>query len=177
MAIDHYLDLRPDIRGESSAKGFEEQIELESWNIHGANPPDITSAKGGAGTGRVAMGYLECTVKQTVASVYLFERLVEGKHIAKAVLTCRKAGGGPADSGQAGDGKGATGQAPFHQITFHEVYVAHHRLSGSSASDWNYESFTLAFGSIKHDYWTQDKTGKMTHAAEKKWDLRQNIAC
>jgi type VI secretion system secreted protein Hcp len=173
MAIDSYLNLQDEIKGESTSKGFEGQIELDSWSISGANPPDITSAKGGAGTGRVAMGYLECVTKQSVATVPLFGRLVEGTHLTEAVLTCRKAGGGPADSGKAGTG---TGQAPFFQITFEEVYVAHYHLGGSSGSDWNHESFTLAFGSVQVEYWTQDVAGRMNQAGLKKWDLRKNIA-
>lgn len=162
MAIDHFLDLKSgQIEGESTDAKFKGHIELESWSIHGTNPPDLTSAKSGAGTGRVSMGYLECTAKHSKATIHLFDRLIQGTHIPTAVLTCRKAGGG---------------QEPFHEITLEEVYVANHHLGGSSGSDWLYDTFSLAFGSIQHKYLEQNEKGGTESSGQKKWDLRTNKA-
>ena len=162
MAIDAFLDLSSGgITGESTDSQFPGQIEIESWGVGGTNPPDLTSAKGGAGTGRVTMNYLDFTVKQSAATVHLFDKLVQGTHIPTAVLTCRKAGGG---------------QEKFHQITLQEAYVAAHNISGSAGSDNNMESFALAYGSIKQEYFQQSESGTTTSAGAKTWDLRKNKA-
>ena len=57
-----------------------------------------------------------------------------------------------------------------------EVYVGDHQLSGSQGSENNTDSFTLYYGSIKHEYFTQGKDGSVTSAGSKKWDLRANQA-
>jgi len=101
------------------------------------------------------MNYLNFTVKQTAATVHFFDRLVQGTHIPTAVLTCRKAGGG---------------QEKFHQITLKEAYVAQHQLGGSAGSESNTESFSLAYGSIKQEYFKQGTNGTTTSAGAKTWD-------
>ncbi len=162
MAIDTFLDLSSGgITGESTDTQFPGQIEIESWSVGGTNPPDLTSAKSGAGTGRVTMNYLNFKVKQTSATVHFFDRLVQGTHIPTAVLTCRKAGGG---------------QEKFHQITLTEAYVAMHHITGAAGSESNMETFALAYGSIKQEYFKQSTTGTTTSAGAKTWDLRANKA-
>ena len=162
MPNDVFLDLKSGgITGESSDSQYAGCIEIDSWNFGGVNPADITSIKGGGGLGRVSMHPLNFTVKQTSATIHLFDRLVQGTHIPTATLTCRKAGGG---------------QQKFYQITLQEVYVAMHQISGSSGSEDNMESFSLAYGSIKEEYFTQGEKGTTTSAGAKTWDLRKNLA-
>jgi type VI secretion system secreted protein Hcp len=162
MAIDHFLDLSAGgITGESSDQQYQNQIEVDSWSVAVSNPPDLTSAKGGAGTGRASCGGLHFTAIQSAATTHLFDRCVQGTHIPTAVLTCRKAGGG---------------QEVFHTITMQEVYVGDHQLSGSAGSDNNTDSFTLYYGSIKHEYFTQSQNGTTSSAGAKTWDLRSNKA-
>ena len=162
MATDHFLDLTAgDINGESSDEKFSKHVELDSWHVHVSNPPDITSAKGGAGTGRVTCGPLHFTAKQSAATLGLFEKCCIGKHMPTVTLHCRKAGGD---------------QQVFHTITMEEVYVGHHALSGVQGSDNNADEWHLHYGSIKHEYFTQGKDGTVTSAGSKKWDLRTNTA-
>jgi type VI secretion system secreted protein Hcp len=162
MAIDTFLDLSSGgIPGESTDSQFPGQIEVDAWSVGGTNPPDLTSAKGGAGTGRVTMSNLNFTVKQTSATTHLFDRMVQGTHIPTAVLTCRKAGGG---------------QEKFHQITLTEAYVASHQMNSAAGSESNRESFSLAYGSIKHEYFKQSETGTTQSSGAKTWDLRKNTA-
>jgi hypothetical protein len=42
--------------------------------------------------------------------------------------------------------------------------------------EYNVDSFTLFYGSIKHEYFVQNKDGTTTAAGNKKWDLRLNKA-
>jgi type VI secretion system secreted protein Hcp len=165
MAVDHFLDLTTGgITGESGDDDVQfknKAIEVDSWSVAASNPPDLTSAKTGAGTGRVSCGGFHFTAKQTKATSHLFDRVVQGTHIPTATLTCRKAGGG---------------QKAFHVITMEEVYVGDHQLSGSQGSENNTDSFTLYYGSIKHEYFVQSTNGTTASAGAKKWDLRSNKA-
>ena len=95
------------------------------------------------------------------ASPKLMLACAEGEHIKKAVLTCRKAGGG---------------QEKFHQITLTEAYVAMHHITGAAGTDNNMETFALAYGSIKQEYFKQSTEGTTTSAGAKTWDLRKNLA-
>jgi type VI secretion system secreted protein Hcp len=162
MAIDTFLDLTGGgIQGESTDQQFPQNIEIESWSFSGVNPPDLTSAKSGAGTGRVTLNYLDFTVKQSAATIHLFDRLVQGTHIQTATLTCRKAGGG---------------QQKFYQITLTECYVAMHQISGSAGSDDNMESFSLAYRKIKQEYFKQTDSGTTQSVGSKSWDAGSNQA-
>jgi type VI secretion system secreted protein Hcp len=162
MPNDVFLDLKSGgITGESSDSQYAGCIEIDSWNFGGVNPADITSIKGGGGLGRVSMHPLNFTVKQTSATIHLFDRLVQGTHIPTAILTCRKAGGG---------------QEKFYEITLTEAYVAAHQVGGSSGSDHNMESFSLQYGSVQVEHLKQTKEGTTQSSGQKSWDLRANKA-
>src|SRR5262249_52768735 len=105
--------------------------------------------------------YVDCVAKHSKATPFLFDMMVKGTHIPTAKLTCRKAGGG---------------QKKFHEITLTEVYVANHHLGGSSGSDSNFDTFSLAFGQIQHEYFEQDEQGNTAAAGQKRYDLRKNVA-
>jgi type VI secretion system secreted protein Hcp len=160
MAIDTFIDLSSGgIKGESTDQQFPGQIEVDSWAVGAANPPDITSSKQGAGTGRPTFNFLDFSVKQTSATTSLFDRLVQGTHIPTATLSCRK---------------GGQGQEVFFTITLSEVYVAMHEITGVNGQDNNMERFSLAYGSIQHEYFSQSQQGTMQSTGKKGYRLTTN---
>ena len=69
MAIDHFLDLSAGgITGESSDEKFKNKIEVDSWSVAASNPPDLTSAKGGAADPVVAACAAARTALNAVAA-------------------------------------------------------------------------------------------------------------
>jgi type VI secretion system secreted protein Hcp len=161
-AADAFLDLTSGgIKGETSDPAYPGQIEIDSWSISATNDADITSAKGGASTGRVSVGSLHFTAKQSTATPHLFRQLSTGEHLPTAVLSCRKAGGG-------------TSQYVYFTVSMQEAYLSHHQMSGSGTSDSTADSFSLSYGSVMFEYFTQAKTGTVTSAGKHGWDVRTN---
>ncbi len=160
MAFDTFLDLSSGkIEGESTAAGMEKQIELFSFSWGASNPTTIGSGSTGVSGGKVSISSFSVMKKTDSASSMLFQKCCEGQHIAKAVVTLRKAGG-------------AAGQAAFLKYTFETVMVESIQWSGSSGGDDSpTESLSLAFGKVKIEYWQQLKDGSMKVAGQGAWDL------
>ena len=157
---DFFLEL-DGIKGESTDDDFSEQIEIDSYQVSATNPPDLTSATGGAGAGRVSHGGMHLTFQTSAATAHLFSKCCVGTHIEKAVLTLRKAGGS---------------QQVYHKITMTEVYIAAHQMSGSTSVINSSDCMTLAYGTITHEYFKQDANGQTKSAGPKTWNLRTNKA-
>jgi type VI secretion system secreted protein Hcp len=147
------------IKGESSDDSFKDQVEIDSWHVSASNPAGITSATGGAGTGRVSHNGLHFTAKQSAATAHLFDKVCKGDHIDTATLTCRKAGGS---------------QQVFYTITMSTVYITDHAVSGSVGSPDNVDSFTMHYGTIKHEYFAQKDDGSTVSTGAKGHDAQKN---
>jgi type VI secretion system secreted protein Hcp len=91
MAFDAFLKL-DGIKGESQVKGFEDQIQIESFHW-GVAQTVVQIGSGGAGTGRPTKKDFLFTSASSQASPLLFLNCATGKHIKDGVLTLRSAGG------------------------------------------------------------------------------------
>jgi type VI secretion system secreted protein Hcp len=144
MAVDIHIKIDT-IPGQSEIKGFEGQIQVEtfSWNMH-----QTTSfhASTGGGAGKVNMGDLAFTHKVDKASPKLMTACCTGAHIASALLTCRKAGGESA--------------VDFLKITLTNLIVSSVSPSGTNSGDTPNESVSLAFAEFKVEYQEQDNKGQ-----------------
>jgi type VI secretion system secreted protein Hcp len=160
VAVDYFLDLSSGgVTGESTDQDFPNTIELESWNWGAVNPPDLTSAKSGAGTGRVSVEHIHCSSKMSKASPRLFKFCANGEHFPTAKIVCRKAGGG---------------QQPFLQIDLEEAYIAHYHTGGNAGEKDPFDNFALAYGKIKVDYKEQAKDGTTSSTGPVTLDIRTN---
>jgi len=158
MAFDTFLDLG-DIKGESTAKGFEGKIEIFSFSWGASAPVTIGSGSGGISGGKVSVSSFNVMKKTDTASAALFLACCQGTHIDKVIVTMRKAGG-------------TAGQLPFLVYTFTTCMVESIQWSGSSGGDDSpTESVQLAFGRCEIEYSTQDKTGKTSVAGQAAYDL------
>ena len=71
-------------------------IEIQSFSFGGANNGSFNTATGG-GTSKVNLQDIHFTKQIDKSSPNLFGVLTHGKHIDKATITVRKAGGDPKD--------------------------------------------------------------------------------
>jgi type VI secretion system secreted protein Hcp len=159
MAFDTFLKIEsPDLKGESTAKSFEGQIELYSFSWGASNPVTVGSGTSGLGAGRVSVSSFNVMKKTDKASPELFMACCTGKHYGKATVTMRKAGGK---------------QENFLVYTFTEVMVESIQWSGSSGGDDTpAESLSLAFGKVEVSYTAQKPDGTMESSPVKaQWDL------
>jgi len=144
------------VDSESTRKGFEGQIEIQSFSIGAHNETSI-GAGGGAGAGKVALSTMNVTKKTDAASPVLFQKCCEGMHFPKAEITLHKAGGE---------------QLAFLKYAFDTIYVEDIQWSGSSGGDdVPMETLSLAFGKIEMTYTKQAKDGTAGAPVVASWDL------
>src|SRR5215210_5284318 len=93
MAVDMFLKLG-DIKGESQDKVHNGEIDVLAWSWGMANSGTTHMGSGG-GSGKVSVQDISFTKYVDSASNALIMHCCEGKHITKANLVCRKAGGKP----------------------------------------------------------------------------------
>jgi type VI secretion system secreted protein Hcp len=156
MAFDAYLKL-DGIEGESTAKGNEKQIMVESFSWGASNPAQINPAGGGIGTGRVTMSSFSIQKRQDATSPELFECCCTGKHIKKGWLYVRKQGGD---------------QGVFHELEFETLIVESLQWSGASGGeDVPTESVSFAFKKVTFGFAKQKPDGKMEAMKRKIWDI------
>lgn len=157
MAFDAFLKIG-DIKGESTRKGFEEQIEILSFSVGASNPTTIGSG-GGGGSGKASLSSFNVMKMSDKASPVLFQKCCQGAHFPKATITLHKAGGDEA--------------VDYLVYELERVYVESVQWSGSSGGDDRpSESLSLAFGKITVTYTEQTETGAKGSPVVGTWDVQ-----
>lgn len=120
-----------------------------------------THMGGGGGSGKVNVQDLSFTKYTDSASNALIMHCCEGKHIPKATLVCRKAGGSPLE---------------YIVIEFEEVLVSAVSTGGSGGEDRLTENVTLNFAKFKYAYQPQKADGSADGGAkEAGWNIAANV--
>jgi type VI secretion system secreted protein Hcp len=153
MPAEVYLTVEG-LEGEATAKGFEGQIVLDSFQL-GANNPTSIGAGTGAGAGKVNLSNFTVTKRTDASSVPLFLACCKGDHFPNAEVTIRKAGGE---------------QVEFIKYKFDTVFVEDINWSGGSGDDVPTEVLSLAFGAVEMTYTPQNADGTMGSPIVAKWD-------
>jgi len=155
MAVDFYLKLSNDIKGESVATGHKDEITVLSFSW-GASQTTSVAGSGGSGAGKANLSELNIMKVYDSASVPMYKSLLSGTHITSGVLTAQKAGG----------------KGPFMTITLGELFVTSVQISASSEVPM--ESVSFSYNTIKTEYSMQDEAGNLTAKGDVSWDLKQN---
>jgi type VI secretion system secreted protein Hcp len=159
--VDYFLKI-DGIDGESEDQEFKGNIECLSWSW-GETQSGTMSYGGGGGAGKVAMQDFHFTMRVCKASPKLLEACASGEHIAKAVLTARKAG---------------KTQQKFLKMTFSDFLVSSFQTGGSGAGDVvPVDQISLNYAKIEYEYSPQDSKGSLTGAIRAGWDLKKNVKC
>lgn len=163
MSFDTYMKFEGglEVKGESSATGFEGQIEIYSFSFGASNPVTVGPGSAGLAGGRVSISSFNVMKKTEASSPVLFTACCSGQHFDKVTVTMRKA------TGSSG------GQQTFLMYVFDNVMVESIQWSGSSGGDDTpTESLSLAFGKVTIEYFKQSKkSGEMKSAGTATWDL------
>lgn len=159
MATDFLLEIEG-VKGESSDKKHKETIEIESFSWGCSNSGSFSSA-GGGGAGKVSFQDIHFTTKVNKASPILMLSCASGKHIAKAILHVRKAGGEQQD---------------YYTITMNDLLVSSYQSGDAAGGDSiPTDQFSLNFAKIKFEYKPQDAKGGLGSAIEGSWNLKENV--
>ena len=157
MAVDYFLKIK-DVEGESTDKGHKNEIDVESWSW-GETQMGTHAGGGGGGAGKVNINDFNFTMRVNKASPKLLLFCANGKHIANAVLTCRKAG---------------ESQQEYLKITFSDLLVSSFQTGGSSGAEVPIDSVSLNFSKIEYSYAPQDAKGALGTAIPVHWDVKTN---
>ncbi len=133
------------IEGESAVKGHENQIDVFAWTF-GAQQQGTSHIGGGSSAGKVNVDDLVIEKAVDKATPNLFMACAKGRHIPKAKLTIRKAGGDdPLD---------------YYVIEMEDCMITSISNSVSSPDDAVIrEVCTLNFAKIKESYQPQKNDG------------------
>jgi type VI secretion system secreted protein Hcp len=158
MASEFFLKL-PGIDGEATTKGFEDQIQLQTFNL-GCTQPH--SAQHGTGLGAAKADWMDFTfTKQTdKSSPKLMEACAKGAHIQDAKVIIREAGG----------------ESPVEYLTyeFKDLLITSYHIGGHDGSEKTTDSGSFSFSEIKKTYQSQDEKGQKKDKVEFGWSIKKN---
>jgi type VI secretion system secreted protein Hcp len=146
-----------DIKGEAADSSHKGEIEVTSWSW-GATQLGSSHGGGGSGTGKAQITDLSITKFVDRSTPVLFQMCASGKHIAKGVLVCRKAGGKPLE---------------YLKITFENAIVAAVSY-GAGGDDRIPETISFNFSKVQYDYTPQKPDGSADATVTTKYDISGN---
>ena len=156
--VDAFLEIK-DIPGESRDKKHSKLIELTQVSLHLRNE-GTGSSGGGSGAGKVHFNDLQMTKKHVdKASPKLLLACASGKHIDKATIYIRKAGGEQED---------------YFVWELEGVFVSSYQVDSHAGggSVLPSDHVTLNFGKIKISYSEQDEKGKLGEKTTATYDVK-----
>ena len=157
MAVDMFLKLEG-VPGESIDKTHAGEIEVQSCSLGGSQGSGMASGTGG-GTGKVNLQDVHFSKSLDTASLVLFQKMCNGKHIPSALITFRKAGEKPLE---------------YLKIKLTDIIVTNVSWGGSGGGDSTSEQLSLAFTKIECEYFAQKADGSGEKKGAASWDQKTN---
>ena len=159
MATDMYLKL-DGIEGEAQDSVHSAEINVLSFD-YGTTQSATAHEGTGSTSGRADIHDMTLVKHVDKSSPLLFHLACSGTHIAKAVLSVRKAGGkAPVD---------------YLKITLEQVLVSSFKGGAQGSADRVSETLVLNFATIKVEYTPQKEDGTGAAAITKGWNIAKNI--
>ena len=156
-ASDYLLEIEG-IKGESSDAKHKDTIEIESFSW-GATQGTTRSAGGGGGAGKVQFQDFSFVKATDQSSPALFLAVATGRHIKKAVLFVRKAGGE---------------QQEYMKVTLEDCLVSSFKATPQAPGVGQTESVSLDFAKITFEYRRQLPDGSLGGPVKTGYDLKAN---
>jgi type VI secretion system secreted protein Hcp len=160
MATVDYFLIIDGIKGETSDEAMKKKDALDvlSWSWGESNAATAGEG-GGLGAGKVQIQDLHFTTKLSKASPVLMLTCATGKHIPKAELVARKAGGT---------------QEQYYKITLTDVMVSSYQVGGSAGDVIPTDQVSLAFNKFQIEYKIQSEKGAVAAPSTAGWDRSAN---
>lgn len=158
MAVNMFLKLDT-IAGESTNVNHKDEIEILSFSWGVSNSPTLGAT--GAAAGKAVPSDVSFVIRSGLASPPLFLACVQGRHLKQGLFVIENAA---ADSPNPAD---------VYTLTLTDVLVSSYQSSG--ASDAPFDSFSLAFRSLRLKEIAESPTGAIGKSTEAGWDFAKNI--
>lgn len=160
MAVDIFLELSNNIKGEAKDAVHADKIDVLAWSW-GMSNSGTTHMGAGGGGGKVNVQDISISKYVDLASNDLIKKCTDGTHIDTGKLTVRKSGG----------------EAPveYFIIDFSNIIVSSYHTGGSKDGlDRIQENLTLNFRKFQITYTLQEENGVAGAQALVGWDVAQN---
>lgn len=158
MAVEYFLKI-DGIPGESKDDKHRDEIVLTSFSMGLTNSGSFAGGSGG-GAGKASFHDFHFTTQFSKASPLLMAACASGRHIPKAVMTARKAGG-----------RGSGFEFLFVKMDDVLVTSVQSEETGNVVPS---DSVSLAFAKIEVDYKEQKATGGLGATTSFRWNLLEN---
>lgn len=162
MAIDSFLFLSNNIKGESQDDTHKDWIDVLSWGW-GMSQSGTTHMGMGGGGGKVDVGDITVTKYVDRATHDLISRCCSGEHIDTGQLVVRKSGG----------------QAPvdYLKIDMEKIMITSYQTGGmKDGLDRVQETLTLNFRRFQVTYTMQEENGAAGPESMAGWEIAENKA-
>lgn len=157
MAVDMFLMIDK-IKGESVDDKHKTEVDVLAWSW-GASQAGTTHMGAGGGAGKVNVQDVSITKYIDRSSPVLLNHVCTGAHIAKCVLTVRKAGGKALE---------------YYKLTMEDVIVTSLSTGGSGGEDRLTENISLNFAKYSLEYVPQKKDGSGEAAVKSAYQIAEN---
>ncbi|PAY17637.1 type VI secretion system tube protein Hcp [Rhodopirellula sp. SM50] len=158
MAVDMFLDIKGEIKGESQDSKHKDEIDVLAWSW-GMSQSGSFHVGGGGGAGKANFQDISVTKWIDTASPILMLYCANGDHFDNATLVVRKAGKLPLE---------------YLTIKMKNVLVTSVSTGGSGGEDRLTENVTLNFRDVKVEYKAQKPDGTADTAKEFGWNIAEN---
>ena len=160
MAVDIFLKLSNNIKGESQDDTHRDEIDVLAWNW-GLTQSGTTHIGKGGGGGKVNVQDITLTKYVDLASNDLIKRCTNGEHLEHGELIVRKSGG--------------TAPVEYFRIKMENIMITSYSTGGQKDGlDRIQESLTLNFRKFEVLYTLQEDSGASGAETLAGWDIAEN---
>ncbi|WP_411840250.1 Hcp family type VI secretion system effector [Paracoccus sp. ME4] len=160
MAVDIFLKLSNNIKGESQDDRHRDEIDVLAWNW-GLTQSGTTHLGKGGGGGKVNVQDITLTKYVDLATNDLIKRCTSGEHIETGELIVRKSGG--------------TAPVEYLRIKMQNIMISSYSTGGSKDGlDRIQETLTLNFRKFEVLYTLQEDSGAAGAETMSGWDIAEN---
>ncbi|MDO5705199.1 MAG: type VI secretion system tube protein Hcp [Paracoccus sp. (in: a-proteobacteria)] len=160
MAVDIFLKLSNNIKGESQDATHRDNIDVLAWSW-GLTQSGTTHIGAGGGGGKVNVEDITLTKYVDLASNDLIKRCTSGEHIENGELIVRKSGGNH--------------PVEYFRIKMENIMITSYQTGGQKDGlDRIQETLTLNFRKFEVLYTLQEDSGAAGAETMSGWDIAEN---
>ncbi len=161
MAVDIFLFLSNNIKGESQDETHRDKMDVQAWDW-GLTQSGTTHEGAGGGGGKVDVRDITLTKYVDLATNDLIKRCASGEHIENGELIVRKSGG--------------TAPVEYFKIKMENIMITSYETGGSKDGlDRIQETVTLNFRKFEVVYTLQEESGAAGAESTVGWDIAANV--
>lgn len=161
MAVDIFLKLSNNVKGESQDSVYKDNIDVLAWSW-GLTQSGTTHLGKGGGGGKVNVSDITLTKYVDRATIDLIKRSATGEHLEDGELIVRKSGG--------------TAPVEYFKMKFKHLMITSYNTGGQKDGlDRMQETVSLNFREFEVTYTMQEDDGSAGASSTFGWNIAENV--